>query len=174
MKVIRTTKSALYTALVIAFAVGLVLGGVFGGLIGKTAANGKNEANTSIVEMSEQPLLTIQEEKEPYFESLGEFKLTAYCSCEKCCGYWATIRPKDENGNPIVKTASGVVATEGRTIATDPEVIPYGTEVKINSHTYIAEDCGGAIKGNKIDVYFSTHEAAREFGVQTAEVYVKC
>lgn len=100
-------------------------------------------------------------------EPMGEFKLTAYCPCAKCCGKWA---------NGI--TATGTTATEGRTIAVDPRVIPYGSTVTLyyedgTSHTYTAEDCGGAIKENRIDVFFDDHQAAREFGVQTAYVYME-
>ena len=82
-------------------------------------------------------------------------------------------RPKDENGNEIVYTASGTVAQEGRTIAVDPEYIAYGTEVIIDGVTYIAEDCGGAIKGNRIDVYFSDHQSALEFGKCAKTVYIE-
>lgn len=92
---------------------------------------------------------------------LGEFKITAYCPCSYCCGKWA---------DGI--TATGTKATAGRTIAVDPSVIPYGTKVIINGHEYIAEDCGGAIKENRIDVFFNTHEEALEFGVMQAEVYI--
>lgn len=100
-------------------------------------------------------------------EPLGEFTLTAYCPCMKCCGKWA---------NGI--TATGTTATEGRTIAVDPRVIPYGSTVTLyyedgTVHTYTAEDCGGAIKENRIDVFFDSHEAARAFGVQSAMVYVE-
>lgn len=93
--------------------------------------------------------------------SLGEYKLTAYCPCSKCCGQWA---------NGI--TSTGVTAKAGRTIAVDPKVIPYGSKVLINGHIYIAEDCGGAIKGNRIDIYFNTHQEALNFGVQYAEVFI--
>ena len=61
---------------------------------------------------------------------------------------------------------------EGVSIAVDPSVIPYGTEVIINEHTYKAQDCGGAIDGNEIDVYFENHQEALNFGVQYAEVYM--
>ena len=99
-------------------------------------------------------------------ESLGEFTLTAYCPCVKCCGKSDGI------------TATGTTATEGRTIAVDPAVIPYGSTVTLyyedgTVHTYTAEDCGGAIKENRIDVFFNSHEAARAFGVQSAMVYVE-
>jgi 3D (Asp-Asp-Asp) domain-containing protein len=100
--------------------------------------------------------------------SLGNFKLTAYCSCSLCCGKWANNRP-----NGVVYGAIGEELKEGYSIAVDPTVIPYRTEVIINGHTYKTQDCGGAIKGNSIDVYFEDHNDALEFGVQYAEVYIK-
>lgn len=108
----------------------------------------------------------------PEFVDLGEFVVTHYCACEKCCGEWAANRP-----NGIVYTASGAVAEEGRTIAVDPDVIPYGTEVVVryndgNEAVYIAEDCGGAIQGNRIDVYTASHEAALTAGIKTAAVCI--
>lgn len=111
--------------------------------------------------------------REIFWTSLGEFQLTAYCSCVHCCGYWATIRPVDELGNPIVYTASGEIAQQGVTIAVDPSIIPYGTEVKIGDHIYVAQDTGGAIDNNRIDVYFDNHQEALLFGMQTEEVFVK-
>lgn len=104
--------------------------------------------------------------------SLGEFKLTAYCSCVKCCGKWAYNRPKDENGNEIVYGSIGERLTAGYSIAVDPDVIPYETEVIIDNHIYKAQDCGGAINGNEIDIYFNDHQEALNFGVQYAEVFV--
>lgn len=97
--------------------------------------------------------------EEPKNTHLGEFKLTAYCPCERCSGNWGNM------------TATGTKATAGRTVAVDPKKIPYGTELIINGNTYIAEDCGGAIEGNKIDIYFDSHKEALNFGVQYAEVY---
>lgn len=105
--------------------------------------------------------------------SLGEFKLTAYCSCEICCNEYAYNRPIDGNGNKIVYGAIGEELKEGYSIAVDPAVIPYETEVIINGRTYKAQDCGGAIKGNRIDIYFEDHNDALEFGVQYADVFVK-
>ena len=100
-------------------------------------------------------------------DSLGVFKLTAYCSCYKCCGIWANNRP-----NGIVYGAIGEELSEGYSIAVDPKVIPYRTEVIINGHTYKAQDCGGGIKGNEIDIYFEDHDEALKFGVQYEEVFV--
>lgn len=98
---------------------------------------------------------------------LGEYTLTAYCACSKCCGVWA-------NGY----TATGTLATEGRTIAVDPDVIPYGSRVLLicpdgTQHSYISEDCGGGVNGNHIDVFFNDHQAARVFGVQSAMAYLE-
>lgn len=98
---------------------------------------------------------------EPEYINLGEYKITAYCPCEYCCGKTDGI------------TSTGVKAKAGRTIAVDPEVIPYGSEVVINGHTYIAEDCGGAIKGKRLDMFKNTHQEALNYGVQYADVKIK-
>ncbi len=130
-------------------------------------------ASTQTVCVVEVPTMEEVPEEEPENISLGEFKLTAYCSCEKCCGQWSLNRPVDESGNQIVIGASGEQLIEGVSIAVDKEVIPYGTTVLINGKEYIAHDCGGALKKKKNDVYTSSHESALEFGVQYAEVFVK-
>ena len=122
----------------------------------------------SVVEKPEESQVVLESKK----ESLGEFKLTAYCSCEKCCGKWALNRPKDENGKDIVYGSTGAILVAGTSIAVDPSVIPYGSQVEINGHTYTAHDTGGAIKGNRIDVYFDNHQEALNFGVQYAEVFL--
>lgn len=114
----------------------------------------------------------LETEEESTLVSLGEFKLTAYCSCQKCCGKWALNRPVDENGNEIVIGSSGEVLIPKVSIAVDTSVIPHGSEVVINGNTYIAHDTGGAIKGNRIDVYHDNHQEAREFAVQYAEVFL--
>ncbi len=97
---------------------------------------------------------------------LGEFTASAYCACVACCG-------KDDG-----ITATGTQATEGRTIAVDPDIIPYGSHVLLiwpdgTQHSYTAEDCGGGINGNRLDVYFDSHEAARQFGVQSVMAYLE-
>ena len=89
---------------------------------------------------------------------IGEFRLTAYCPCNICCEKWG--------GSPTGKTtAIGVGAYQGITFAVDPNVIPYGSKIYIEGvGVGIATDCGGAIKGNRIDVYFSNHNDALVFG----------
>ncbi len=96
------------------------------------------------------------------------FELTAYCTCRICCGNFSP-----EVTGLQAHTATGTVPTQGRTIAVDPSVIPYGSTVVIDGvGTFVAEDTGGAIKRNRIDIYFETHEAAIAFGRQKRKVII--
>mgnify|MGYP002610879317 CR=1 FL=1 len=81
------------------------------------------------------------------------YKITAYCSCAKCCGKTNGI------------TAAGTKATAGRTIAASSK-FALATKLNINGHTYTVEDRGGAIKGNKIDIYVNSHAEALAWGVR--------
>ena len=60
------------------------------------------------------------------------------------------------------------------TIAVDPTVIPYGTKVYIPqfNKTFIAEDCGGAIKGNKIDIFMNDESSVYNWGRKTIDIYI--
>lgn len=69
-------------------------------------------------------------------------------------------------------TATGTVPEVGRTIATDPNVIPSGTHVLINGQEYIAEDTGGAIKGNIVDIYMKDDTTCNEWGRRPVEVEI--
>lgn len=102
---------------------------------------------------------------EPKMVSLGVFTVSHYCPCKKCCG-------KDDG-----ITATGTVATPGRTLAVDPSVIPYGSKVVLKYEDgtiddYIAEDRGGAINGKKVDVFMGQHRAAVHAGIRRAEVFL--
>lgn len=129
------------------------IGGVIGYYVGQASA-ADIEPKQEVIELSSDCAYTD-------YQSLGEFVITHYCACEKC-----TV-----DGDGI--TATGTKAAAGRTIAVDPEVIAYGTTVIIDGKTYIAEDCGGAIKGNRIDIFMDSHEEALKAGVRTAEVYLQ-
>lgn len=95
---------------------------------------------------------------------------TAYCPCPICCGIWSEQHP-DRIGTDYKQVlSSGLPPVEGRTIATDPTVIPLGTKVFLNGNTYVAEDTGGGVKGYHIDIFFDTHEEALAWGRQTVEV----
>lgn len=72
-----------------------------------------------------------------------------------------------------LRTATGSKPKEGRTIAVDPKVIPYGSTVYIEGYGYfIAEDTGGAIKGNRIDIFINDYNKARQLGRKTANVWI--
>ena len=143
-----------------------------------------SDAMSETTESSETPTISIESEDVPMLEtpitepqetfvSLGEYKLTAYCPCTKCCGKWGENRPKDANGNIIVVTASGRYAKANWTVAADTSVLPFGTRIYINGYEYEVQDRGGAVKGNRIDIYFDDHQEALNFGVQYAEVMIK-
>jgi 3D (Asp-Asp-Asp) domain-containing protein len=125
----------------------------------------KTERTTAIYEVVTEPTTceetTCKETTESEFISLGVFEVTAYCGCENCCGKSDGI------------TATGTKAKEGRTIAVDPDIIPYGTLVIINGREYVAEDCGGAINGNVLDMFFENHTDALQYGRQTDEILIR-
>ncbi len=90
---------------------------------------------------------------------LGRFKLTAYSG------------PQLGQASPI--TATGTTARVGRTVAVDPKVIPLGSRIYIEGlGERIAEDVGGGVKGNHIDVYLGTLPQAFHFGVKRGRVSV--
>ena len=70
-------------------------------------------------------------------------------------------------------TSTGTVPKWG-TIAVDPRVIPYGSKVYIPqfNKTFIAEDCGGAIKGNIIDIYMGSESECYKWGRRTIDIYI--
>ena len=90
---------------------------------------------------------------------LGQFVVTAYCPCMECCGKTDGI------------TASGVKAQANHTIATSSSYA-FGTKMILNGRIYTVEDRGGAIQGNRIDIFFNTHQEALNFGRQTMDVYL--
>lgn len=94
---------------------------------------------------------------------------SAYCPCSKCCG-------KHANG----RTATGRNANLPG-VAVDPKVISLGDHVDIphyprgpndNGSWILADDVGGAIKGNKIDVRFRDHEDAIKWGRKEIRIRV--
>lgn len=90
-------------------------------------------------------------------------RTTGYCNCRSCAGKWAGCM-----------TASGTRPRAKHTIAVDKRLIPLGTKVKIGKTIYRAEDTGSAIKGKRIDVYYSSHRQASAHGVkyQKIKVYI--
>ncbi|WP_455539468.1 3D domain-containing protein [Terrisporobacter sp.] len=70
-------------------------------------------------------------------------------------------------------TSTGTKAKYG-TLAVDPRVIPYGTKVYIKelNKVFTAEDCGGAIKGNKVDIYMNSQAACNNWGARTITLQI--
>ena len=93
---------------------------------------------------------------------LGEFQVTGYCSCSLCGG------EKEEK-----LTKAETVPKAAHTIAADPSVIPLGTRIVIDGVSYVVEDTGKAIKGNRLDIYFDTHEEAVRYGRKEKYVYLE-
>lgn len=90
-------------------------------------------------------------------------------------------RNNDSTYMKVVATAyagDGITSTGTKpkwgTIAVDPRVIPYGTKVYIPQFdmTFTAEDCGGAIKGNKIDIFMMSESQCYDWGRKTIDIYI--
>jgi len=119
----------------------------------------QNEVNELTVHIE-----TLRQVTEKY--SVGTFQVTAYSPYDNVSGM-------ENDGNPN-KTATGTKPRPG-TIAVDPKVIPYGSKIIIiyedGTVEYgIAEDCGGLIKGNIIDVFRQTYKEAVKHGRREATV----
>lgn len=146
---------------------GFYAGTFIGGGTGSRYAS--NISNDSTVSALSAGLLSTYVEG----EELGDFLVTAYCPCSICCGQYSY-----EVTGVMNKTGlTGDVPSEGRTIAVDPSVIPEGSWViwddpKLGKTIRRAEDKGGAIKGNRIDLYFGDHQSAKNYGSQKVKVYI--
>lgn len=93
-------------------------------------------------------------------------RVTAYCPCEKCCGEFA---------DGI--TASGHKIEPGDCFVAADRNFPFGTELIVpdyNANRLVKVlDRGGAITGERLDVFFPTHEQALQWGVRNLDVKVK-
>lgn len=100
----------------------------------------------------ESQTIVIEESTIPN-EYLGEFETTHY----------------SHTGN---RCSTGVYPKVGRTVAVDPKVIPYGTYIYVEGYgVRIAEDCGGAIKNNRLDVFVDSHQEAIQLGRKKVKVW---
>ena len=118
-----------------------------------------------IVEIQEKQAITSRGSSLPrtsYSKTSGSvkiYKITAYCSCARCCG------------KSTGRTASGKMAKAGRTIAA-PSNFKFGTKLSINGKQYVVEDRGGAINGNRLDIFVNSHSEALRWGVRYLPVKV--
>jgi len=106
--------------------------------------------------------------------------VTGYCPCGECCNWrrnWygrAVVATGPNAGKPktVGITASGQRAGRG-TIAADIAVLPMRTQVYVPGYGYgVVADTGSAIQGRRLDLFFSTHEKARQWGVKKLNVRV--
>lgn len=127
----------------------------------KVKVNGKtgyvNTSRVKYVTASSKKTASSQNTTTPVSDGnkirLGNFKLTFY-------------------GDDTI-TATGKKPQINHTIAVDPRVIPLGSKVYIEGMgTYYAEDTGGAIKGNILDVFVRTEAEANQLGIRYADVYL--
>jgi 3D (Asp-Asp-Asp) domain-containing protein len=87
--------------------------------------------------------------------------VTAYCPCRKCCGPHARG-----------VTASGKKVRRGMCAA--DKSIPFGTVFNVPGYgRAVVDDRGGAIRGNRLDVYFPTHAQARAWGRRTLTITIR-
>lgn len=166
------TRRLLISWLVVA-GITAIISGSIGFLLGINAYGGQGEVispSLPAIEIEtvkiptpepEPPIEELEPDNQPNIVSLGTYKLTAYCPCYKCSEGWGR------------QTSTGVTARASHTVAVDPKVIPYGTQIMINGVDYTAEDCGGGVKGQHIDIFFDTHREAKEFGIKYAEVLIE-
>lgn len=165
------------------FLVALLMGLAMGFVFGRCSAIVREPAPDATIEQDQltdvipdvtlEPVETplVEESVEPEPVLLGSFRVTAYCSCEKCCGEWAKNRP-----NGIVYGAAGVELKAGVSCASP---LPLGTVVEVEGlGEYIVQDRPAQwvidkYGENQIDIYFDSHEAASAFGLKQLNVYQK-
>lgn len=132
-------------------------------ILGHTLEPSTNDTNNqvSIQQMNTNKVINIKTKREVKVSNRKQIKgvpirvgATAYC------------------GDTI--TSTGVVPVEGTTIAVDPTIIPYGTRVYIPefNKVFIAQDCGSAIKGNRIDIFMNSYSQAMEWGYKDITIYI--
>lgn len=96
---------------------------------------------------------------------ISDCKITHYCT---------ELRPHI-CGNGDGLTSTGVPVTAYWTCAVDPSVIPYGAEVMVDYGDHVefwkAQDCGGSVKGNHVDLAVEHHDEAYDLGVKYTSVY---
>lgn len=135
---------------------------------GNTMSNSAADGDTAPNAAAERETTDSAERELRIEETYGytQFTATAYCKCRECNGRWGTDKPDGQ-----ADSATGAELSEGVSIAADFSVLPPFTQVEISGMgIYTVHDCGGAIKGNRIDIYFENHEDAQAFGVQTVWV----
>lgn len=133
----------------------------------------KNDSKDSTVkeEKSEEAVSNNTQNNKQNNNSNESSKTEETTSSNNNSGRLMTVNASAYAGHSI--TATGTTPKWG-TIAVDPSVIPYGTKVYIPKFdmVFTAEDCGGAIKGNKIDIFMNSESECTTFGRQNIEIQI--
>jgi len=149
----------------------------------RTQSNHSQHAATPVIEHGQPAVAVVDSDKELLHETSPAaveteanahshsrvvwMTVTAYCSCPKCCG------PKARG-----LTASGrsIAYNAGRFVAADTKLFKFGTQLQVpgyaSGESVEVIDRGSAIKGYHIDLFFPTHDAARQWGKQYLPVTV--
>jgi 3D (Asp-Asp-Asp) domain-containing protein len=95
------------------------------------------------------------------------FTVTGYSPDERSCGPYADGQ---------TATLHSVFTNGMQLVAADPKVLPYGSMLTVPGYAddsiVPVLDCGGAIKGQRLDLLFPTHEIARQWGVRKVPVTI--
>jgi N-acetylmuramoyl-L-alanine amidase len=128
-----------------------------------TKDSSNKKASTSTKDSNDKKASTSTKDSNDKEENSKELTVTATAytaNCEGCSGTTKTGVNLKENPDKKV-------------IAVDPKVIPLGSTVEVEGYgTAIAADIGGAIKGNKIDVFIPSKSEAIEWGRKKVKVKI--
>jgi 3D (Asp-Asp-Asp) domain-containing protein len=141
---------------------------VFAYIIGTSYANDNSRMNLLSSAVTKHDIKRLEN---PGFEGADEWqtirmRVTAYCPCPKCCGRYS---------DGI--TASGRKIRPGDSFVAADKKYPFGTEMIVpgysNNEAVKVLDRGGVIRGNRLDVFFESHEDALKWGVKNLDVKVR-
>ena len=131
-----------------------------------TCAAAANPENSQIAAVPEPPPLNTAIKKSLSRWRTVRMRVTAYCPCTLCCGPLAEGR-----------TANGYVIRRADRFVAAPKKYPFGTEIVVPQYNRNKPikvlDRGGAIKGNRLDVFFPSHTRAAKWGVKYLDVKVR-
>ena len=157
----KTILSAIFLVMIICF---------LGRFVGPSYANGDSRITllTAALDAAKHHITRIEtsdSESSVQWQTV-QMRVTAYCPCSKCCGSYS---------DGI--TASGHKISQGDRFVAADRRYPFGTEMIIPGYknTQIVEvlDRGGAIRGNRLDVFFNSHQEALEWGVRYLDVEIR-
>ena len=132
-----------------------------------TGGTGNDKPAAPLANRFSPATVTVERRREPARPRVLWMEVTAYCPCKKCCG------PQAQG---ITASGKRVTHNKGRFVAADTRVLPFGTKLSIPGYhggrPVPVLDRGGAIKGHKLDVYFPSHQTAKQWGRRWVPVTV--